>query len=101
MNKMFAVYCIYKSGKELESAIILLCSDLVEAVDTAKKADQLGYDFNHPQTLYVTVAEVKPGCVYKRQDFQPLSRSENFPVIFVRFYDVYGETAVKNEWFNR
>lgn len=97
MDKMFLVYCIYRSGKELEPAIISLGSELLQAVDTAKKAEEFGYDFSHPQTLYVAVAEVKLNFVYKKEDFKSSERTENFPIVFVRFYD---EGLVKNTWYN-
>lgn len=97
MEKIFVVLCIHRRGKELQSAVVLLSSDLATSVDTAKKIEELGYEMNHPQALYVAVVEMTPDRVYTPNDFNSSMRTENFPTVYARLYD---DEVVTNCWFN-
>jgi len=97
-ESIFAVVATHNTGHGESQAVLQLTENPQEAVDTARDAEKLGYQFYGDETgVYVYYLQL--GKQYRKKEFEFSGDTApiNYPVIFGR-YKIKGEW--REEWFN-
>ncbi len=99
---MYIVTTLYDSPGRLASAAILLTEDLEKAIEAARNAEKLGFEFRQDFT-YVVVSEFEVEKSYRAEDFTfDKITSPNFPAIYIRLWcnERWHEAFYKNDRFD-